>query len=164
MTYQRIYVADKNFVIAQNFGLLQQQRRLIVRSLTVIAGVTILFSTDHHLYYLTQEKGNQQVQASGIVMSFQRTDPKNREQVVGALGDRVVLVSRETISGSANQQPGGRPAPTSSQIKFAARNIQLLEPLLLGYLATLSHSRLKSELDVDLVQRACRFLDTNQIS
>ena len=40
----------------------------------------------------------------------------------------------------------------------------LLEPLLLGYLATISTTRLKTELDVDLVMRACRFLDTNQIS
>lgn len=164
LTQQRIYIADKNFVIVQNFGLLQQQRRLIVRSLTVVAGVTVLFSTDHHLYYLTQEKGSQRVQPSGVVMSFQRTDPKNREQVVGALGDRVVLVSRETTSGAAKQQNGGKGPSTSSQIRFVARNIQLLEPLLLGYLATLSQSKLKAELDVDLVQRACRFLDTNQIS
>jgi len=164
LTHQRIYIADKNFVIVQNFSLLQQQKRLIVRSLTVVAGATILFSTDHHLYYLTQEKGTQQVQAAGIVMSFQRTDSKNREQVVGALGDRVVLVSRETDSGLNEQQNGSKSSKITSQIKFIARSIALLEPLLLGYLATISPTKLKAELDVDLVQRACKFLDTNQIS
>lgn len=30
-------------------------------------------------------------------MSFKRTDTRNREQVVGALGDRVILVNRETL-------------------------------------------------------------------
>lgn len=59
--------------------------------------MTILFSTDHHLYYLTQEKASQQVQSSGVIMSFKRTDTRNREQVVGALGDRVILVNRETL-------------------------------------------------------------------
>lgn len=101
-THQRIYIADKNLNIVQNFSLLQQQKRLIVRSLTVVAGLTVLFSTDHHLYYLTQDKGTNQVSPSGAIMSFKRTDPRSKEQVVGALGDRVVLVSRETaVSPSA---------------------------------------------------------------
>lgn len=40
----------------------------------------------------------------------------------------------------------------------------MLEPLLLGYLSTISQAKIKQELDVDLVQRACRYLDTNLIS
>ena len=44
------------------------------------------------------------------------------------------------------------------------RAIPLLEPLLLGYLSTISQTKIKQELDIDLVQRACRYLDTNLIS
>jgi hypothetical protein len=55
VTNHRIYIVDKSLSIIQNFSLLQQQTHLIVRSLSVIAQ-TILFSTDHHLHYLTQDK------------------------------------------------------------------------------------------------------------
>ena len=48
---QRIYIVDKNLSIIQNY-----QHRLIVKSISILAH-TILFSTDNHLYYLTQEKG-----------------------------------------------------------------------------------------------------------
>lgn len=65
-----------------------------MRSLTAVAGNTIFFTTSHHLHYLTQEKGADSVAASGLVMSFKRTDPRLREQVVGALSDRMITVSR----------------------------------------------------------------------
>jgi hypothetical protein len=72
VTNHRIYIVDKSLSIIQNFSLLQQQTHLIVRSLSVIAQ-TILFSTDHHLHYLTQDK---QGIASGIIFSFNANSKK----------------------------------------------------------------------------------------
>ena len=70
-----------------------------------------------------------------------------RRQIVGALSDRIILAYKE----------GG-------SVKFLARATPLLEPLILGYLSSFSSHRLKQEIDIDLIQRACKFLDTNLIS
>ena len=164
VTTQRIYIVDKTLGIIQNFSLLHQQNRLIVRSLLVVAGHTILFSTDHHLYYLTQEKGTSSsgavrdsVPAFSIILSFNSlSNAKSiqRRQIVGALSDRVLLA----YNGQSAEGDG------KTQITFTVRAIPLLEPLLLGYLSSISQTKIKQELDVNLVQRACRYLDTNLIS
>ena len=142
----RIYIVDKSLSIIQNFSLLQQKTYLIVRSLSVVAQ-TILFSTDHHLHYLTQEKYGV---ASGIVLSFNSNSKQQSSgrSIVGALSDRVMIAVKEE----------------GSQVRFIIRQTNLLEPLLLGHLATISQGRIKSDADLDLVRRACLHLDTNQVS
>ena len=49
-------------------------------------------------------------------------------------------------------------------VRFIIRQTNLLEPLLLGHLATISQGKIKSDVDLDLVRRACLHLDTNQVS
>jgi hypothetical protein len=67
----------------------------------------------------------------------------NNQVIVGALSDRVLL-----CEGS----------------RFIVRAVPLLEPLLLGYLASFSSAKAKQEIDISLVQRACKYIETNQIS
>lgn len=75
-------------------------------------------------------------------MSF-NCQKSEKRTIVGALTDRVMLATKN---------------------RFIIRAAPLLEPLLLGYFSTISASKLKTELNVELVMRACKFVDTNQIS
>ena len=118
---------------------------------------TVLFQTDTHLHYLTQEKGGtaastrdqkvwasaDSVSATGTVLSF---NSKGREQtqrysLIGALSDRILLATQD------KSKPSG--------VRFLVRPVSLLEPLLLGYLSSISQSKIQQELDRDLVKQAC---------
>ena len=125
---QRIYIVDKNLSVLQNFSLMQHQSRLKLRNLTVV-DQTILFSTDTHLHYLTQEKGSNSesgsISPSGIVMSFR---PFEIGSLVGALSDRILI---------AYSDPSQK-----TNVRFSIKAVSMLEPLLLGYLSTVSQSKL----------------------
>lgn len=73
-TNQRICIVDRNLGILQNYSLVQQHTRLVIRNLALAGESTVLFATDNHLHYLTQERANSSetecVSPSGIIMSF----------------------------------------------------------------------------------------------
>ena len=100
-----------------------------MRSISIIAH-TILFSTDNHLYYLTQEKGQTSDTIPEAVLPCNAILSFDKQLIVGALSDRVLL-----CQGS----------------RFLVRAVPLLEPILLGYLSSFSSSKVRQELDISLV-------------
>ena len=129
-----MYIVDKNLSIIQNFPL---TNRLIIRSISVVAH-TVLFCTDHHLYYLTQEKGtyssNENSTVSEAVLPYGNIISLAKQRtIVGALSDRILLAE------------GGK------EPRFIVRGTPMLEPLLLGYLATISSAKSRQDMDIELV-------------
>jgi len=65
----------------------------------------------------------------------------------GALSDRVLFATEDKSQ--------------ATNVRFNVKAISMLEPLLLGYLSSLSQSKLYQDLDRILVQRCLTYLDSN---
>lgn len=100
---------------------------------------TVLATTKSHLFYLTCGKNP----ITGAIMSFSNSNDK-RYSLLAALSDRVVLSIQKS----------------SERTRFEVKSMLMLEPLLLGYLNSVSSYRL----DLALISNCMKYLDTNAIS
>jgi hypothetical protein len=126
-----VATSHRVLVVDDKLNVLSQLKMQEITGVRWLGDHTILLTTEKNLRYITCGR----LATSGVIVSF---DGSAKTTLINALSDRLILANPH-IKGSA---------------------VSLLEPLLLGYL----HSVSSYKLDVELVSNCLRYLDTNMIS